>query len=494
MKNTLKRVMAYHRSFFVLFLFLSNVAFASFEFENQLLTAHQNLFKLKISASEKILQTYKSKPNGIAIYLESFADGLRLVLNEEEARYKSYDDRQNERLARLDKLDKKDPYYLFVKSEMRFHSAFVKLKFGHEVQAAVDFRQSYLLAKENLKNYPSFAPSLKTYGLLSVIIGSIPERYMWVLNGFGLYGDVQKGMKQLEEAAASSMPFHLDADLALGILNAFVIKNEKLANDRLQKVYNGQKDNILPGYFYTSFLMKSGQAEKALDILNKMPAGEEIFQYHYLEFMKGEIYLQKAQYPEAITHYNKFLAVHSSNNYIKDSHYKIAVCYFLEGKQELADANLAKVISTGVARFESDKRAETFAEKKQFPNPILYKIRMATDGGFYKEAENMFNGVSMGQFKKHEDRVEYYYRKGRLKDNQGSEEEAIEYYHKAIEMSHADNLYYAPSACLYLGYIYMSRKDLQKAKLYFENVLFYKNHDYKNSLDNKAKAALDKLK
>ncbi|MBY0425173.1 MAG: hypothetical protein K2Q22_06020, partial [Cytophagales bacterium] len=60
--------------------------------------------------------------------------------------------------------------------------------------------------------------------------------------------------------------------------------------------------------------------------------------------------------------------------------------------------------------------------------------------------------------------------------------------------SHADNLYFAPSACLYLGYIYMDKKDTQKAKLYFENVLFYKNHDYKNSLDNKAKAALDKLK
>jgi uncharacterized protein HemY len=45
-----------------------------------------------------------------------------------------------------------------------------------------------------------------------------------------------------------------------------------------------------------------------------------------------------------------------------------------------------------------------------------------------------------------------------------------------------------------MGYLAQEQKDYASAKKYFELALSYKRHEYKNSIDSKAKFALEQIK
>jgi hypothetical protein len=62
-------------------------------------------------------------------------------------------------------------------------------------------------------------------------------------------------------------------------------------------------------------------------------------------------------------------------------------------------------------------------------------------------------------------------------------------------MSSGENQwYFAPNSALQLGYIAQASHDYPTAKKYFEMALAYKKHEYKNSIDGKAKSALEQLR
>jgi tetratricopeptide (TPR) repeat protein len=102
--------------------------------------------------------------------------------------------------------------------------------------------------------------------------------------------------------------------------------------------------------------------------------------------------------------------------------------------------------------------------------------------------------VSINQFFTKREKLEYLYRSARLYHKAGQVNEGITYYLKTIELSKDENYYFAPNSALQLGYIYLSRVEKEEAKKYFQLALSYKNYEYKNSIDNKAKAALNELK
>nr|HPI81275.1 hypothetical protein [Cyclobacteriaceae bacterium] len=56
-----------------------------------------------------------------------------------------------------------------------------------------------------------------------------------------------------------------------------------------------------------------------------------------------------------------------------------------------------------------------------------------------------------------------------------------------------NNWYFAPNAALQLGYIARADHNLAEARRYFELALDYRDHPYKNSIDSKARSALDRL-
>ena len=83
---------------------------------------------------------------------------------------------------------------------------FVYLKFGHEFDAALNLRQAYLTIEEIRNKFPKFQAINKTSGLLEVIIGSVPQKYNWVLSLLNMEGSTKTGLDELEAVRLSEQP------------------------------------------------------------------------------------------------------------------------------------------------------------------------------------------------------------------------------------------------------------------------------------------------
>jgi tetratricopeptide (TPR) repeat protein len=99
----------------------------------------------------------------------------------------------------------------------------------------------------------------------------------------------------------------------------------------------------------------------------------------------------------------------------------------------------------------------------------------------------------IGTFKTDLEKVEYLYRMGRIYHEHNKLSKAIEYYELTVKTNFKGNEFLAANSCLQLGYIYQKLNFKQLAKTHFNKVFEYKNYDYKNYLQQQAKAALAKL-
>jgi Tfp pilus assembly protein PilF len=125
------------------------------------------------------------------------------------------------------------------------------------------------------------------------------------------------------------------------------------------------------------------------------------------------------------------------------------------------------------------------------------KARLASDGGYYKEALEILRSFPGTKNQKTRDLIEYNYRQARIYHNTKEAEKAISFYLLTIKLSgdyKEETFYFAPNSALNLGYIYRKAGNAELARQYFSMALSFKNHEYKNSIDNKAKAALEDLK
>jgi hypothetical protein len=67
------------------------------------------------------------------------------------------------------------------------------------------------------------------------------------------------------------------------------------------------------------------------------------------------------------------------------------------------------------------------------------------------------------------------------------------YYQTTIDQGKEASYYFACNAALQIGRIYESKKNLNKAKEFFNRCLSMKPDEYRNSLHQKAKAGLNRI-
>jgi tetratricopeptide (TPR) repeat protein len=195
---------------------------------------------------------------------------------------------------------------------------------------------------------------------------------------------------------------------------------------------------------------------------------------------------------ESIIYLDRFLLHFKGNFYVKDVLQKISWIYYLNQEPEKAAAARARILTSPNSETDADKQAVKEAESGRWPNEALLKARLLDDGGYYYQALQVLAGKQISSFQDIQDRLEYSYRIGRIYDALGRKDEAIRSYQQALAMGQNRREYYGARAALQLGYIYESQGDKKTALMYFRKVLEMKSHDYKNALDQKAKAGIER--
>jgi tetratricopeptide (TPR) repeat protein len=469
-------------------------------FTPRLQLAYFEIQKLRLDKARALLnQERKQDPtNGALAYLDNYADMYYLLISENRSAYNLLADKVNKRLVILESMPDSSPLKRLLMAEVRLQWAFAKLKFGNEVSASWDIIKAYRLLADNQKKFPSFVPTYKSLGLLHVLIGSVPEQYTWVTKVLGLSGDIRGGIRELRLVKDSDPFFGQEAGLIELLLHAYTLRLSPQQIIELKELPAKQPDNLLFHFFATSVLMKEGRSEQALVILDRAPRSTVYISFPFLDYLRAEILLQKGEYLSAYSNYVRFQTHFKGFNFLKDTYFKEYLCLWLLNREEEAQKAIARVGTVGSTIVESDQYAARFAEsylagRVQDEQKVLFVARYASDGGYLDEAWQALTGYTESSFSQPANKAEFNYRKGRILQKLGQDARALTYFQRSIQLSLNTNLYFAPSSALQMGYIYKEQSKNTLAASSFRKAMSYKKHEYKNSIDNKARAALSEL-
>jgi tetratricopeptide (TPR) repeat protein len=120
----------------------------------------------------------------------------------------------------------------------------------------------------------------------------------------------------------------------------------------------------------------------------------------------------------------------------------------------------------------------------------LLQARLLNDGGYYRQALALLQGRNTNSFSLPEEKLEFAYRAGRLYDDVGNDSLAMVFYKQAIDLGKQRKEHFAARAALQMGYIFEQKGDKQTAITWFQRCIDMKDHDFKNSLDSRAKAGI----
>ena len=470
-----------------------------FDFNAKCQQAYNQIIQLKLKNGQSLLDEEKRNhpDNLIPYFLENYIDFFVLFFNEDPVEYKKRIGNLDKRLKWMDKGSEKSPYFLFTKSVIHFQWAAVHIKFGYTWDAGWQLRRAYLQIKENMKAFPSFTPNLVFNGAMQVAVGTIPDGYKWLSNLFGLKGSIKAGMERLryflEDTNYLSLVFHDEAAFYYLYLKFYMENDKQGVFEYIKKENLDVRNNHLLTYLAVNLRINNQQSDEARRILLERNTGPEYLITPAWDLEMGYIAINHLE-PDAGKYFEKFIQDFKGKFYLKDALQKLSWHYYLQGNQVQADYYRSQIITKGSTVTDADQQALKEAKMGKWPNKLLLQVRLLNDGGYHAEALRMLYGKRITDFSTSDDRLEFAYRVGRIYDDIGRDEEAIDFYKQSVLLGENRKEYYAARAALQIGYICEGKGDTVIAVTWFERCLKMKDHDFKNSLDQRAKAGIERCR
>jgi tetratricopeptide (TPR) repeat protein len=484
--------------FFIAFFLWQTPARANFVFDNNCTDAYKAILALRMSDARSILQKEKQQEpgNGIVTLLENYVDYYSLLASENKQDYDKLLDARSKRLSALEDNDSNSPFYLYAQGQVYLQWSFLKAKFGDFVSSAFDAKKARGLFKDNEEKYPKFTPDQISLALIDVIFGSIPASYKGITRFMGMTGNVQAGVKKLEdisgELSKSKFNFY-NNEVVFYICTTDINALHNLKDYPKLLSYLAQLDSasLLKSYLQGYIAWKTAHNDDVISFLEASPKSADYIRVPQIDYMLGCAQLNRvtSDPPEALFNFVKYTR---GANYIKDAYVKIAFYYFLQGDAAKYASYMQLVKTRGGAADGKDQQALSEANDAR-PDADLLKTRFYFDGGYYSKALAQLSGRSETSFSLLRDKIEYYYYLGRIYDKTGRFSDAVENYQKAIALGRATRYYFSANAALSTGQLFEARKDFKKAGEYYNLTLDMTGHQYQSDIDNDAKAGLKRI-
>ena len=483
----------------LIFIFLNTQVKANFDFNNNCIKAYQAIFDLRINDARVLIKQEKQvQPNnGITVLLDNYIDYFSLLVSENQTDYNRLKNLKNVRLSELENQDKSSAYYLFAQAEINLQWGMLKSRFQDHLSAGLDIKKADNLLKENEVKFPNFLPNRKSSGLVNVILGAIPPNIKGILQSFGFKGNVNQGIKKLDNLSSSlkNTPYSFYKQEVIFFL--CYIETELLHNQaNYQKIINLTEElsdeSLLRTYLMGYVAYKNARNDDAIRHLNTGTLeGRSYISFPKINYLLGNAKLNRND-ADAYVYLVKYLKEYNGINYVKDAYLKLAYYYYLRNDQTKFQAFLKLVKTQGNVFDEKDKQALKEANDNP-PNIDLLRARLAFDGGYYNKALNYLKEKSITNFKLQRDQIEFYYRLGRIYDKLERTNEALINYQKAIYAGKYSSYYFAANSALFVGLIFEQRQDKTKAISFYKQAIAMKNHEYETSIENKAREGLKKM-
>ena len=153
-----------------------------------------------------------------------------------------------------------------------------------------------------------------------------------------------------------------------------------------------------------------------------------------------------------------------------------------------------KVLTMGKNLTEADRQAFLEASDTAALNPLLLSARLLSDGGYYDKSIELLTGPARSSLRTARDSLEFFYRLGRLYQKKGDRANAIAQYRQVIKQGAGQQYYFIVNAMLQMGIIAEEEGRYHEAENYYHSCLVIEKVQYRRSIDQKAKAGLDRVK
>jgi hypothetical protein len=468
--------------------------------------AYSYILCLRFNDAQILLDEEKTlNPSNTQPYpLENYIDFLKVMIGEEEQDYNRLKRQRNSRLEKLAYGDAGSPWYRYGQAVIYIQCGFARVKFHDYTTAGIELNQAYKLLEENNQRFPDFIPNKTCLGLLHALIGTVPNNYRWAVRTLKFKGTISQGINELNEAYTKSAKSRDYAFvfpesaflLAFSAINLAGDKElvKKLIDDASKPLFQQWVNNSpLMTYALANIYLKTGNNDEAISLLKQRKQGNGYYPFYYLDYLLGIAKLNRLD-KDANVPLLGFVANFKGMNYIKAAYEHIAWYYFINGNDTKYRLYLNRIKLRGEEQVDNDREAMRNAELQTEQNKYLLKARLLFDGGYYDRAlaeinrfEKICDNAPLKEI------VECTYRKARIYDEWGKDEQAINSYKSTINLGHKMPEYYAANACLHLGMIYERHNNAEQARHYYKECLSLDFEEYHFSITHKAKAGLNRL-
>lgn len=496
----LKRMKKLFVSFIICFFCSASFSQKVYVFDSACTLAYKEIIKLKLTDGKDLINKARveNPANLVPDLLDGYIDFFTLFFNEDPAQYEIRKPNFDKRLSAFDSGPHDVAFYRFSKALTYLQRAAVKIKFGEKYSAGWDFKKANSQIKENKSIYPLFQPNDMLYGPLEVVIGTVPPEYKWVTSIFGMKGSINEGMELMRNFINSNDKFaKLFSNEAMFYYCYLVFYIENKPDEVFKLIQTRKLDiinNHLFAYLASNLAINSKQTEYARQIIQGRNMSAAYLQTPAWDFEMGYVKFHKLQLDDAIFSFQKFINNFKGGFYVKDVLQKISWAYYLKGNKEEAEKYRQMTIRNGNTESDADKKAYQDAKKGLWPNPTLLKARILNDGGYQQEALMILNNINIDSLIKPEEKLEYAYRVARVYDDMRRDDDAIKFYDTAIKLGKDRREYYAARAAVQRGFIYERRNQKTLAIASFKECLDMGDHEYKGSLDQRAKSGIARCK
>lgn len=440
--------------------------------------------------------------NLMAVYLADYEDCIVLLLNCDPAEYDKRAPNMAARIAQLEKGGDVSPWYRLCKAGIYMHRAIVDIRFGAQYKAALNFRRSFSLLKENKELFPAFEYNDIFLGLEEAVVGALPGSYKWLASVLGMKGSVKNGTAHLAAFLAthnSSHPLYSETVLYYLYARFYLLSEQQEVWNFLNSSQFSTQGNLLNAFVKTNIALDYRKSDAAIATLTSSVSKNNFDAYPIFYNQMGMALLTRAD-TGCVYYLQEYLQKTRSGLYIKDSWQKMALAYYVNNNKTDAQKCLALAATQGNSRLDADKQAKRFAENGVWPLRPLLEARLLTEGGYYERSLAILEEIKEGALANAGDKAEYYYRMGRVQQELAEHGQSKQYflpalknYSNAITVGKQRHEQFAARAALQMGKIYEVLGMHKEAMHSYNECLDMPAHDFQNSIDQQAKAGVNRV-
>lgn len=402
------------------------------------------------------------------------------------------------------KLSDKNPLRGVYLAELSFMRGAVRAMDNSILKATLDLKSACDYLDANQQRFPNNIEQKKLLGVFHIALGAIPRKFQWLSGIFCFRGDMETGVKLLEEASRQSTLLPDEAEVVLFFLEKNLLSRPESALKRAESLTKRFPTSFPYNYLQVSALLEMRKTDRALEIVATREASfrndSELLFSPFWDYTRAKMHYFKLELPEAERYFTLFLSKAKGKTFLSDATFRKGMCQALQGKTTEAQKVFQTMVDRQSSGFDEDEyglsMAKLFLSRVPTQTELtLFRARNLFDGGYYTQASKQLAGLMDNKDNLNaDDRTELYYRFGRIFQESGKQEIAETFYGSSMLENPGRNLWMKVYSIYYLGKIQLEKGHKSDAEKLFNYALTFDDYFYQSGLEQKCKAGLHQLK